>query len=136
MGKGRHPRRPVLKDFHGILTGVPTFTSAADAVTPMETRILIYAPTGQDAPLAAKVLAMAHIDSHVCATLAELAQQLELGVGAVLTVEEALAPGAYQLLQGLRHAAARLVRPADPAADASWRRFADGAPARWPGWAT
>jgi len=66
----------------------------------METRILIYAPTGQDAPLAAKVLAMAHIDSHVCATLAELGRQLELGVGAVLTVEEALAPGAYQLLQG------------------------------------
>jgi signal transduction histidine kinase/ActR/RegA family two-component response regulator len=65
----------------------------------METRILIYAPTGQDAPLAAKVLAMAQIDSHVCATLAELAQQLELGAGAVLTVEEALAPGGYQLLQ-------------------------------------
>jgi signal transduction histidine kinase/CheY-like chemotaxis protein len=66
---------------------------------PMETRILIYAPTGQDGPLAAKVMAMAQIDSHVCATLADLAQQLELGVGAVLTVEEALAPGAYQLLQ-------------------------------------
>jgi signal transduction histidine kinase/ActR/RegA family two-component response regulator len=65
----------------------------------METRILIYAPTGQDAPLAAKVLAMAQIDSHVCATLAELARQLELGAGAVLTVEEALAPGGYQLLQ-------------------------------------
>ena len=65
----------------------------------METRILIYAPTGQDAPLAAKVLAMAQIDSHVCTSLGDLAQQLELGVGAVLTVEEALAPGAYQLLQ-------------------------------------
>ncbi|NGZ84046.1 hybrid sensor histidine kinase/response regulator [Duganella aceris] len=65
----------------------------------METRILIYAPTGQDAPLAAKVLHMAQIDSHVCATLAELARQLEQGAGAVLTVEEALAPGGYQLLQ-------------------------------------
>jgi len=65
----------------------------------METRILIYAPTGQDAPLAAKVLAMAQIDGHVCATLAELARELELGAGAVLTVEEALAPGGYQLLQ-------------------------------------
>jgi len=65
----------------------------------MENRILIYAPTGQDAPLAAKVLAMAQIDGHVCATLAELARELELGAGAVLTVEEALAPGGYQLLQ-------------------------------------
>lgn len=65
----------------------------------METRILIYAPTGQDAPLAAKVLAMAAIDSHVCTTLPELAQQLEQGAGAVLTVEEALAPGGLQLLQ-------------------------------------
>ncbi|MTV37943.1 response regulator [Duganella radicis] len=65
----------------------------------MEARILIYAPTGQDAPLAARVLAVAAIDSHVCATLAELAEELERGVGAVLTVEEALAPGGYQLLQ-------------------------------------
>jgi signal transduction histidine kinase/ActR/RegA family two-component response regulator len=65
----------------------------------MENRILIYTPTGQDAPLAAKVMAMAAIDSHVCRTLAELAAQLELGVGAVLTVEEALGPGGYRLLQ-------------------------------------
>ncbi|RFP14529.1 MULTISPECIES: ATP-binding protein [unclassified Duganella] len=65
----------------------------------METRILIYAPTGQDATLAAKVMAMAAINSHVCRTLAELAAQLECGAGAVLTVEEALAPGGYKLLQ-------------------------------------
>jgi signal transduction histidine kinase/ActR/RegA family two-component response regulator len=64
----------------------------------METRILIYAPTGQDAPLAAKVLAMAAIDSHICATLPQLEAELERGAGAVLTVEEALAPGGYQLL--------------------------------------
>jgi len=65
----------------------------------MESRILIYAPTGQDAPLAARVLAVAAIDSHVCATLAELGEELERGAGAVLTVEEALAPGGFQLLQ-------------------------------------
>ncbi|MYM96389.1 hybrid sensor histidine kinase/response regulator [Duganella vulcania] len=65
----------------------------------METRILIYAPTGQDAPLTAKVLAMADFHSHVCRSLAELASQLELGAGVVLTVEEALAPGGYKLLQ-------------------------------------
>nr|WP_315253153.1 hypothetical protein [uncultured Duganella sp.] len=66
----------------------------------METRILIYAPTGQDGPLAAKVLAMAAIDSHVCVSLSALEQELERGAGAVLTVEEALAPGGFQLLQG------------------------------------
>ncbi|WP_229210290.1 response regulator [Duganella sp. CF517] len=65
----------------------------------METRILIHAPFGQDGPLTAKVLAMAQIDSHVCHTLADLAAQLELGAGAVLTVEEALAPGGFKLLQ-------------------------------------
>lgn len=65
----------------------------------MESRILIYAPTGQDAPLAARVLAVAAIDSHACATLDELARELERGAGAVLTVEEALAPGGYRVLQ-------------------------------------
>lgn len=64
----------------------------------MENRILIYAPTGQDGPLASHVLALAHLDNHVCATLAELAEQIALGVGAVLTVEEALPPGGYKLL--------------------------------------
>ncbi len=66
----------------------------------METRILIYAPTGQDGPLAAKVMGLAAIDSHVCTSLAALDQELARGAGAVLTVEEALAPGALQLLQG------------------------------------
>lgn len=65
----------------------------------METRILIFAPTGQDAPLAAKVLGLAAIDSQVCATLEQLEQELARGAGAVLTVEEALAPGGLKLLQ-------------------------------------
>ena len=64
----------------------------------MEKRVLIYAPTGQDAPLTARMLAMARIDSTVCATLAEVARQLPQGAGCVLTVEEALAPGGFMLL--------------------------------------
>jgi signal transduction histidine kinase/ActR/RegA family two-component response regulator len=64
----------------------------------METRILIYAPTGQDGPLASHVLSLAHLDNHVCLTLADLAEQLAAGVGAVLTVEEALTPAGYKLL--------------------------------------
>ncbi|MET0267588.1 MAG: response regulator [Duganella sp.] len=65
----------------------------------METRILIYTPTGQDGPLAARVLATAKLSTEVCASLAQLGQQLALGAGAVLTVEEALTPACYQLLQ-------------------------------------
>src|SRR5471032_981084 len=64
----------------------------------MEKRVLIYAPTGQDAPLAARMLAMARIDSTVCATPAELARQLALDCGCVLTVEEALAAGGFTRL--------------------------------------
>lgn len=64
----------------------------------MEQRILIYAPAGQDASLSAKVLGSSAIDSHACRSAAELADQLALGAGGVLTVEEALHAGAYQVL--------------------------------------
>jgi signal transduction histidine kinase/CheY-like chemotaxis protein len=64
----------------------------------MEKRILIYAPTGQDGVLAASVLSVASIESHVCRSSAELAFQLGLGCGAVLTVEEALPAGAFKVL--------------------------------------
>lgn len=64
----------------------------------MEQRILIYAPAGQDASLAGRVLGSSAIDSHACRSAAELAKQLALGAGGVLTVEEALHAGAYQVL--------------------------------------
>ncbi len=64
----------------------------------MEKRILIYAPGGQNAPLTEKVLAMAQIPSHICPTLAELREQLQLGVGAVVTVEEALTASGFRVL--------------------------------------
>jgi signal transduction histidine kinase/ActR/RegA family two-component response regulator len=64
----------------------------------MEKRILIYAPTGRDGVLTARVLTVASIESHVCHSSAELALQLGLGCGAVLTVEEALATGAFKVL--------------------------------------
>ena len=64
----------------------------------MEQRILIYAPAGQDASLAGKVLASSAIASHACRSAAELAEQLALGAGGVLTVDEALHGGAYQVL--------------------------------------
>ncbi|MBC7860033.1 MAG: response regulator [Burkholderiaceae bacterium] len=64
----------------------------------MEQRILIHAPTGQDAALSAKVLALAAINSCVCASAFELARELARGAGTVLTVEEALAGGAFDVL--------------------------------------
>jgi hypothetical protein len=65
----------VLTNFHGILTGVPTFDEDASedlfedrhAVTAMEKRILIYAPTGQDAVLASQDAGHASVDNLVTA---------------------------------------------------------------------
>ena len=59
----------------------------------MEKRVLIYAPTGQDAMLAAKMLTLANVENLVTDTAAQLASELLVGVGAVLTVEEALSNG-------------------------------------------
>ncbi|MES2260669.1 MAG: response regulator [Pseudomonadota bacterium] len=64
----------------------------------MEKRILIYAPTGQNAPLTEKVLTLARIECHICHTVGELARQLSLGAGAVLTVEEALSASGFRVL--------------------------------------
>lgn len=59
----------------------------------MEKRVLIYAPTGQDAMLASKMLTLANVENLVTLTTAQLASELLAGVGAVLTVEEALSNG-------------------------------------------
>jgi signal transduction histidine kinase/ActR/RegA family two-component response regulator len=64
----------------------------------MEKRVLIYAPTGQDAVLASKMLAIANVENLVTDTAIELASELLRGVGAVLTVEEALSNGGLKVL--------------------------------------
>ena len=64
----------------------------------MELRILIYAPAGQDAALASRVLASGAIHSYACRSAQELAQQLALGAGGVLTVDEALQEDACMVL--------------------------------------
>ncbi|QYF92224.1 response regulator [Massilia sp. PAMC28688] len=64
----------------------------------MEKRVLIYAPTGQDAMLASKMLTLAGVDNLVTGTAAQLAEELLRGVGAVLTVEEALSNGGLKVL--------------------------------------
>ena len=64
----------------------------------MEQRILIYAPAGQDAALAGTVFASSAIASHACRSPGDLAEQLALGAGGVLTVDEALQAGVYSVL--------------------------------------
>ena len=64
----------------------------------MEKRVLIYAPTGQDAMLASKMLTLSHVANLVTDTAIELAAELLQGVGAVLTVEEALSNGGLKVL--------------------------------------
>src|SRR5689334_22479332 len=54
-------------------------------------RILILAPFGQDAPLAAGLLAQAGVRATTCADLTELLGELDSGAGALLIAYEALA---------------------------------------------
>jgi hypothetical protein len=79
IGPGGLRVGPVLKDFHGVLTGVPTYHGAAPADWQISHGSahpdLRAHRTGRAAGRA--VLALAAIDSHVCATLAELGQELE-----------------------------------------------------------
>ena len=64
----------------------------------MENRVLIYAPSGQDAVLASKMLTLAQVDNIVAGSSAQLSEQLRIGVGAVLTVEEALSNGGLKAI--------------------------------------
>jgi signal transduction histidine kinase/CheY-like chemotaxis protein len=61
-------------------------------------RILIYAPVGKDAQIAGKVLAAADVESFICSDFHEVLRELDRGAGAILTVEEALATGAFRPL--------------------------------------
>jgi FixJ family two-component response regulator len=57
---------------------------------PEDLRVLILAPTGQDAPLIQRVLAYAGISSLICHGLPELIDMVRNGAGAVLLTQEAL----------------------------------------------
>ncbi len=56
----------------------------------MERRIVICAPTGQDASLTAKVFESVGLDCVITASPADLLEQLSRGAGALLLVEEAI----------------------------------------------
>jgi hypothetical protein len=57
---------------------------------PEHLRVLILAPTGQDAPLIQRVLTDAGISALICHGLRELIDMLRSGAGAVLLAQEAL----------------------------------------------
>ena len=62
------------------------------AVDVLDERILILAPTGKDAVLAADVLRQAGLCSKACADVIELATEARRGAGALLLAEEGLLP--------------------------------------------
>lgn len=64
----------------------------------MEKRVLIYAPSGQDAMLASKMLTLANVENLITDSVLQLASEMLAGVGAVLTVEEALSNGGLKAL--------------------------------------
>jgi PAS domain S-box-containing protein len=64
----------------------------------MHDRVLILAPHGRDASVAAQLLARNAIGSHTCPDQNDLVEQLGEGAGAVLVTEEALAMNASSVL--------------------------------------
>ncbi|RYG88556.1 MAG: PAS domain S-box protein [Alphaproteobacteria bacterium] len=64
----------------------------------MNARLLILAPRGRDAQIAADLMARNGIGSHICSDPLDLVARLDEGAGAVLVTEEALVPGDAQAL--------------------------------------
>ena len=64
----------------------------------MDLRVLVLAPRGRDAAIAADLLTRSAIDAYVCANTQELLASLRTGAGAVLVTEEALAAGDHDAL--------------------------------------
>lgn len=65
----------------------------------MENRLLIYAPTGKDGRLLARVLERAHMICYVCARFADMLEEMGKGIGAVIVADEALN---IEFLKGIR----------------------------------
>lgn len=65
----------------------------------MESRLLIYAPTGKDGRLLAGVLERAQMTCYVCTRIAETFEELERGAGALIVADEALS---IEFLKGIR----------------------------------
>ncbi|GGC00787.1 hybrid sensor histidine kinase/response regulator [Pseudoduganella buxea] len=68
-------------------------------VTPLEQRVLVCTPYGKDASLTAQLLSQAGMACTVCDGMAAVWDALAQGAGALLTVEEVLAPDVVTALQ-------------------------------------
>lgn len=64
----------------------------------VESRVLLYAPTGRDAQLAQRVLEAGGIESLICNTAQDVLAELQRGAGALLAQEETLTPVALKQL--------------------------------------
>ncbi len=74
------------------------------AAVTLENRILILAPTGNDARLSADFLAKANFSPHICRDLSDLCQQLRQGCGTILLAEETLGESSImELVEELSH---------------------------------
>lgn len=71
----------------------------APARDELDNRILILAPTGRDAALAAEAFAAAGFTAVVCSDIDELCRRIEEGAGAALITEEALTSAAMKCLR-------------------------------------
>jgi CheY-like chemotaxis protein len=47
-------------------------------------RVLVVAPVGRDAPMMAELLGQHGFEAHICASVAECAEQIESGAAALL----------------------------------------------------
>ncbi len=63
-----------------------------------DNRILVFAPTGQDSPLIARVLQRAGIDAEVCPSFDAVFDEMGSGAGAVVLAEEGLSQSALDRL--------------------------------------
>ena len=69
----------------------------------LDTRILIFAPVGKDAPLTLDVLRRTDLDGSVCSTAHDLCTEFQRGAAVIMLTEEALEdPGIGELLDCLR----------------------------------
>lgn len=69
--------------------------------TPSQLRVLILAPTGNDAVLTARFLEQAGLPVAVCGDMEELCHSAEAGSGALLLAEESLTPSSIEALAAL-----------------------------------
>ena len=88
-------------------------TESDNAAASDQMRVLVLAPAGRDAEVAANVLSDEGLFSGICASIDELCERIAKGAGAAIVAEEALGPAALDLL-------ARYLRQQPPWADFRW----------------